>query len=206
MSSALALTLSFVLGSLLGGQLIGRLKGLDLRQSGSGNLGATNALRSAGISSAVIVLAFDAGKAALAVWLSQLLAPQQSHWLPWACGVMAVLGHVYSPLAGFKGGKGVACGLGASLYLIPWAALLGLAGFILSLTLSGYVSLSVLFACSLIVLKVACFSALGLWSAAGAFAVFMLLLLSWAHRENWQRLLKGEESRFEKIMLFKPRR
>ncbi len=201
---ALALLLAFLLGSLLGGQIIGRLKGLDLRQSGSGNLGATNALRSAGIASGVLVLLFDAGKAVLAIQLATWMAPE-SDWLPWCCGALVVLGHIYSPLAGFSGGKGVACGLGACLCLMPWAALWGLLGFIIVLLLSGYVSLSVLFASCVILFQVACFSTWGAWSTAGAFAFFMLLLLAWSHRENWQRLATGEEYRFEKVMLFRPR-
>ncbi len=205
MSSLLALICAFLLGSILGGQIVGRLKGLDLRHSGSGNLGATNALRSGGVASGVAVLLVDAGKAALAIWLAALLAPEGPDWLPWACGGVAVLGHIYSPLAGFKGGKGVASGLGASLYLLPAAVLWGLLGFIGCLLLSGYVSLSVLLACCLILLKVACFSSAGFWSLQGAFALSMLLLLCWTHRDNLLRLSRGEENRFEKVMLFKPR-
>lgn len=200
----LLLLLAFALGSVLGGQIISHLHGLDLRNSGSGNLGATNALRSGGVSTGLLVLLFDAGKAVLAVWLASLLTPPAPAWLPWACGVMVVLGHVFSPLAGFRGGKGVASGLGASLILLPWASLLGLAGFVLCLVLTGYVSLSVLLACCLILLKVACFSSAGIWSSHGLFALGMLLLLCWTHRDNLQRLARGNENRFKKVMLFKP--
>lgn len=201
----LALVLAAALGSILGGQIIGRLRGLDLRHSGSGNLGATNALRSGGIKMGLVVLLIDAGKAYLAAaWLPQLAAAPAT-WLPWACGALAVLGHIYSPWAGFKGGKGVACGLGACIALLPIALLWGAIGFAVVLVLSGYVSLSVLTATSLITLKVACFSSAGLLSLPGAFAMGMLVLLSWTHRDNLRRLVQGKENRFEKVMLIKPR-
>lgn len=201
----LALLVAAVLGSLLGGQIVGRLRGLDLRMSGSGNLGATNALRSGGVKMGLIVLLIDALKAWIAAAYVPLLVAQPATWLPWACGGLAVVAHIYSPWAGFKGGKGVACGLGACIALLPGALLWGLIGFICVLVASGYVSLSVMAASSLIVLKVGCFSAAGLWSWPGAFALGMLLLLSWSHRDNLRRLAQGNENRFEKIMLIKPR-
>ena len=200
----LTLACAFALGSLLGGQIMGWLKGVDLRQSGSGNLGATNALRSQGLLSGIAVLLFDAGKAILAVFIAHQLEATDDSWLPWAAAAMVILGHIYSPWAGFKGGKGVACGLGACLYLLPWGLLWGAAGFVSCLLLSGYVSLSVLLASSLILFYVTCISSSGIWSAAGAFSLFLLLIIIWAHRENWRRLLRGEESRFEKVMLIKP--
>lgn len=203
--TALVLIAAALLGSVLGGQIIGRLRGLDLRSTGSGNLGATNALRSGGVKMGLIVLLIDAVKAWLAAAWLPLLVAQPASWLPWACGGLAVLAHIYSPWAGFKGGKGVACGLGACIALLPGALLWGLAGFIGVLVTSGYVSLSVMAASSLIVLKVACFSAAGLWSWPGAFALGMLLLLSWSHRDNLRRLAQGRENRFEKVMLIKPR-
>lgn len=201
----LLIVLAFAIGSVLGGQIIGRLRGLDLRQSGSGNLGATNALRSGGLSSGLIVLLIDAGKGYLAVWICGAMATDGPAALPWICGIAVILGHVFSPLAGFKGGKGVACGLGASLFLLPLALSWGLAGFVICLLLSGYVSLSVLLAVSLILLQVTCFSAVGIWSWPGVFALFVLLLLFWAHRENIVRLYQGKENRFTKVMLVKPR-
>ncbi len=203
--TGLALVVAALLGSLLGGQIVGRLRGLDLRNSGSGNLGATNALRSGGVKMGLVVLLIDALKAWLAAAWVPLLVAQPASWLPWACGGLAVLAHIYSPWAGFKGGKGVACGLGACIALLPGALLWGLLGFICVLVASGYVSLSVMAASSLIVLKVACFSAWGLWSWPGAFALGMMLLLSWTHRDNLRRLARGNENRFEKIMLIKPR-
>ncbi len=199
------LALAFLLGSVLGGQIVSRLRGLNLRQSGSGNLGATNALRSGGAPIGLLVLVIDAGKAWAAASLLPLLAIEAEAWLPWACAALAVLGHIYSPWAGFNGGKGAASGIGAYLALMPTALAVGLAGFIPALVLSGYVSLSILLAASLILLYVTCFSVVGIQSYAGAFAAGMLLLLCWTHRSNLLRLARGTEHRFEKIMLIKPR-
>ncbi len=206
MSAALVLLAAFLLGSLLGGQLLGHLRGLDLRRSGSGNLGATNALRSGGPAMGIAVLLFDAGKAYLAAAGLPALLSATPAWLPWSCAAAAVLGHIYSPWAGFHGGKGVATGVGAYLALLPEALLVGLAGFVPALLLSGYVSLSVLLGSSLILLYVVCYSAAGAFSLAGAFAATMLLLLSWTHRDNLQRLAQGREHRFDKVMLFRARK
>lgn len=203
--NALILLLAFALGAILGGQIIGKLQGLDLRHSGSGNLGATNALRSGGKMAGLLVLLIDAGKAWLAVTALPMLSPEPAAWLPWACGALAVLGHVFSPLAGFHGGKGVASTAGAYIALMPQALALGLIGFALCLMFSGYVSLSVLLAACLILLYVTCLSAVGIFSHAGAFATGMLLLILWAHRDNWRRLARGEENRFTAVMPIKPK-
>lgn len=202
--SAIILLLAFLLGSILGGQIIGRLRGLDLRHSGSGNLGATNALRSGGKVAGLLVLLIDTGKAWAAVSLLPSLQAEPVDWLPWACGALVILGHVFSPLAGFRGGKGVASAMGACAALLPQALLLGLTGFLLGLVLSGFVSLAVVLAASLILFHVACLSAIGALSHAGAFALGILLLILWTHRDNWRRLIRGEENRFTRIMLFKP--
>lgn len=205
-ANALILLLAFMLGAVLGGQILSRLRGLDLRASGSGNLGATNALRSGGVKLGLMVLLIDAGKAYAAVTLLPELLSAPPVWLPWACGLLAVLGHVFSPFAGFRGGKGAASAVGASLALLPMALALGLTGFIIALLLSGYVSLSVLLATTLVVFHVACLSDPGLLSISGAFAGSLWLLLLWTHRENLARLAQGTENRFDKIMLLKPRR
>lgn len=200
LSAGLAVLLAFALGSLLGGQILGRLSGADLRATGSGNLGATNALRAGGTRLGVAVLLVDLGKGWLAAGWVPMLAPQVAG-LPWVCGLAAVLGHVFSPLAGFRGGKGVATSAGSLLALLPWGLALGLAGFLPCLLLTGYVSLSVLLAGVLVLFYVACLSSAGAVSAAGLYAAGLLLLLIWSHRANIGRLARGQESRFDKLML-----
>ncbi|MGB1557240.1 MAG: glycerol-3-phosphate 1-O-acyltransferase PlsY [Oceanococcaceae bacterium] len=201
--SLICLLLAFLLGSLLGGQLLGRLRGLDLRQSGSGNIGATNALRAGGKVFALGVLLWDAGKGILAVWLPSLIAPTDTA-LPWLCGLAAVAGHVYSPFARFSGGKGAATALGAAAVLLPLGFAWALGAFVFCLLLCGYVSLSMLFALAILALHTACFSVWSAWSLPTAYALCLFFFLCWTHRENLQRLRAGTENRFEKVMLRRP--
>lgn len=200
----LALALAFALGSVLGGQIVGHLRALNLRESGSGNLGATNMLRAGGSGPALLVLAIDAGKGALASSVIPLWLPQQA-LLPYACGLAAVLGHVYSPLAGGRGGKGAATALGSAVVLLPAGVGFAAAGFALLLIASGYVGLSMVCASLLLLLHTTCFSAHGFWSPAGAYAAALALLLLWTHRHNLARNLAGRENRFERVMLLRRR-
>ena len=111
----LALFLSYLVGSVSFAYLAGRLKGMDLRRHGSGNLGATNVLRTLGAPWAVGVLALDAGKGVAAVLLVPRMSGAAGDWLPLACGVAAIVGHVWPVFLGFRGGKGVATAAGAIL-------------------------------------------------------------------------------------------
>ncbi len=198
----LATCASFVLGSILGGQLLGRLLDVDLRQTGSGNIGATNALRARGKKFALGVLLIDLGKGVLATAVIPMAAPEHPT-LPWVCGLFAILGHIYSPFAGFSGGKGAATALGAAIVLLPGGTLFAVLGFVAALILSGYVGLSMIFAHSVLLLHTACIGPYGAWSMPGAYAASVLLLMIWSHRENLQRLHAGTENRFEKAMLFR---
>lgn len=193
---------SFVLGSILGGQVLGRLLNVDLRQTGSGNIGATNALRARGKGFAFAVLLIDLGKGVLATIAVPMLAADQAA-LPWVCGLFAILGHIYSPFAGFSGGKGAATALGAAVVLLPAGTLLAALGFVATLILTGYVGLSMIFAHSVLLLHTACIGPYGAWSMPSAYAAAVLLLMIWSHRENLQRLRAGTENRFEKAMLLR---
>lgn len=197
MLMALLIAAAFVLGGVLGGDIVGRLKRVDLRAAGSGNIGATNALRTQGAAFALMVLAIDAGKGVLAVWLLPPLAAA-SEALPFACGAAAVLGHCFSPWHGFNGGKGVATLAGVFMALLPAAFGWMMLAFVLTVLLTGVVSLATLFGGLVALLVVSCFSAGGVFTPAGAFAAAMLLLVLLTHRDNWRRLLNGSESRFEK--------
>lgn len=197
---ALLVLLAFALGGLLGGRIVGRLKGVDLRAAGSGNIGATNALRTQGSGFALLVLLIDAGKGVLAVLLLPRLLPDATA-LPFACGAAAVLGHCFSPWHGFNGGKGVATLAGVFLALVPATFVWMLAAFVLTVLLTGVVSLATLFGALVALLAVTCFSPSGVFSPAGAFVLSMLLLVLITHRDNWRRLWAGQESRFEKARL-----
>ncbi len=201
----LALLLSFALGGVLGGSVMGRFRGVDLRRTGSGNIGATNALRTQGTAFALTVLAIDAGKGAVAVLLLPRIALFAAHSvpaaLPFLCGGAAVLGHCFSPWHRFNGGKGVATLAGVFVALLPAAFGWMLLGFVLTVLLTGVVSLATLFGGLVALLYVTCFSTVGVFSAAGGFVVVMVLLVLITHRDNWRRLLAGCESRFEKSRL-----
>ncbi|MDP3293543.1 MAG: glycerol-3-phosphate 1-O-acyltransferase PlsY [Nevskia sp.] len=207
----LELTLKFLaaylLGGVMGGDVMRRLAGgADLRGSGSGNVGATNALRTRGAKFALGVLAIDIGKgvlAALALPLIPLpggdpaLSPALSPAIPYACGLGAALGHCYPLFQKFKGGKGVATLAGVFGALLP-AALPGLIlVFALVVMLTGYVSLASIAGGAAALLFVTCFGA-GFWSLVGGFTAAMLALILFKHRDNIGRLFAGTESRFEK--------
>lgn len=198
----LVVLLSFALGGVLGGSVVGQLKGVNLRAAGSGNIGATNALRTQGSAFALMVLAIDAGKGAVAVLLLPrlvlLAGSGMAPVLPFVCGAAAVLGHCFSPWHRFNGGKGVATLAGVFLALLPAAFGWMLSGFVLTVLLTGVVSLATLFGGLVALLYVTCFSTAGVFSAAGVFVVVMVLLVLVTHRDNWRRLVRGCESRFEK--------
>lgn len=203
--TAAVIVLSYALGGLLGGSVMGRLRGVNLRAAGSGNIGATNALRTQGAGFALCVLAIDAGKGAVAVLLLPdlltLVGQPPAPAIPYACGAAAVLGHCFSPWHGFNGGKGVATLAGVFLALLPAAFGWMFLSFVLTVLLTGVVSLATLFGGLVALLYVACFSAWGVFSAAGLFVLLMVLLVLITHRDNWKRLRAGCESRFEKARL-----
>lgn len=203
--------LAYLLGSVMGGLVLGRLTGSgDLRQSGSGNAGATNALRTRGKRFGVTVLAIDSIKGILAVLLIPIMPwplaesiAVPDRWIALACGVAVTVGHIAPIFFGFAGGKGAATLLGVCIVTVPAALPWALLGFVVTLVLSGYAGLSTLVAALLIVLYVACWSAVGLWSPLGLFAITMCSLVIWTHRDNLVRMARGEESRFERAMLWR---
>ncbi|MDX1931528.1 MAG: glycerol-3-phosphate 1-O-acyltransferase PlsY [Capsulimonadales bacterium] len=183
--------LAFVLGSVPFGYLAGRLMGKDLRQLGSGNIGATNTLRHLGKGPGIAVLILDALKGflptqAAAFWhLSGV-------WIV-ATGLAAMLGHIFSPFLRFKGGKGVATGLGVMLALSPAAAAVSAAVFAVTVYLTRYVSLgSILAAVTMVVLLFLLNEPLPYRLFGLLAAIFVLV----RHKENIRRLLAGTENRF----------
>ena len=206
MGLLIKLLLSYLLGSVLGSLLLGRLRGVDVRQHGSGNAGATNALRVLGRGMAVAVLAIDAGKGIVAVTLIPALpfgpGPELS-WVPILCAFAVVLGHVYPVFHGFKGGKGAATLIGVVLGLMPMGAACVFATWLLVLVMTGYVGLATLCAALVAPIYVAAVVPDGLASPLGAFALIMAAFVFYTHRENIRRLLGGNENRFERVMLLR---
>jgi glycerol-3-phosphate acyltransferase PlsY len=182
---------AYLAGSIPFGALLGRLKGIDLRQVGSGNIGATNVARAMGKGWAIAVLAADACKGFVPVWLGRHFG--LSSTVIALAGAAAIIGHMFTLFLRGRGGKGVATSLGVALALSPIAALVGFVAYAVVFAATRLSSLG---------------SLLGVWSFALLFALreqpprpLMALAIGGAvlvtlrHRENIARLVRGEEKR-----------
>ncbi len=185
---------AYLVGSIPASFLVARAFGVaDVRRVGSGNVGATNVLRSAGKPAGAMALALDVGKGALAVALSERLVPAHP-WLGASAAVAAVVGHVYPVWLGLRGGKGVATGLGAFAVLEPVAALVALPVFGLTAAVTQYASLaSVAGALSLAGLAFVFRGPDPVAIAAGLTAAFIVF----RHRTNLSRIRAGSERRLD---------
>jgi glycerol-3-phosphate acyltransferase PlsY len=173
------------------------LLGVDVRQVGSGNIGATNAARAGGRKLGVLVLVLDALKAVVPILLTQRWlggGPRGDLWVM-AVAVAAFAGHLFPVWLGFKGGKGVATGFGIYLALAPWAALAGLATWVGVYLATGISSIGSL--AGTLVSVLSGFYLLGPTPISWAGAMVGALIW-WRHRENIRRLLNGEEGSFKK--------
>jgi glycerol-3-phosphate acyltransferase PlsY len=199
MTAALLIATAYLLGSLSGSLLLGRLRGVDIRRQGSGNAGGTNALRTQGWKFALGTVLIDVGKGVLAVWLAQHYGGAIA-WLPWAAGAAAVLGHVWPVFHGFRGGKGAGTLVGALLMLWPMAVAVLIGVWLFVLTASGYVGLSTILAAASLV-------PFALLTGAGTlplgFAAALALFILFTHRSNVARLRAGTESRFERVRVWR---
>jgi acyl phosphate:glycerol-3-phosphate acyltransferase len=183
---------AYLLGSIPTGLLLARaFGGIDIRATGSGNIGATNVYRTLGKKVGVLTLIGDCLKGLIPVVVAKLLGLDDM-WVA-AAGVAAFIGHVYSLFLGFKGGKGVATALGVFLGTSPLSVLLALAVFVLVLWKSRYVSLASITAAAVLPPVVTLVSGKPLFIAM---TTFIVLLVIYKHRENIQRLRAGTESRF----------
>lgn len=187
------LLLSFLSGSIPFGILVARLfKAPDPRTVGSGNIGATNVARAAGAKAGVLTLLLDILKGMVPVLVARHLFPDSS-FLIW-CGLAAILGHCYSPFLRFNGGKGVATGAGVFLAINPKAFLLALMVFALTFGLSRIVSLSSIL--SALSMPLWMFALTG--NAKNALITLLIsAFIVYRHKENINRLLKGEEKQFK---------
>ena len=193
------LLLSYLLGSLSGSLLLGRLRGVDIRSAGSGSAGGTNALRTQGAWFALGTVLVDVGKGALAAWLALRFLPPAlpAGWL-YACAFAAAIGHVWPVFHGFRGGKGAATLVGGLAVLWPQVIPATLLVWALSLMWTGYVGFSTIIA------GMAVFLTALVWSVDGArmlYALAIALFLLFTHRANIARLRRGVEPRFERARL-----
>ncbi len=184
---------AYLLGGIPFSYLAGRMaRGVDLREVGSGNLGATNAMRELGWHWGLGVLLLDAAKGWAAVALALHFAGPG--WLTVIAGLAAVLGHSFTPYLGFKGGKGVATSTGVFLTLAPAVTGLALLVFLLAMFTLRRVSVGSLAAATAVPLFI-------LWRRPSetpllAFGILIALLIWLRHRSNLVRLIHGEEPRF----------
>jgi acyl phosphate:glycerol-3-phosphate acyltransferase len=205
------LLLAYLLGTVVGSLILGRIRGIDIRSMGSGNAGATNAMRTQGKLFGSMVLLIDIAKGMLAVWwLPTAVLPGigidpavSREWLTVSCGFAAILGHVYPVWFEFRGGKGAATVVGVVAALELRLLLPLLISWVIVLLLSGYVGLATMLSTIALVVAVyilepdnvplLCFCA-----AVAAFVIY-------THRANIARMRAGKEHRARRLWLFRSR-
>lgn len=209
----LAVLCGYVLGSISGALLLGRLRGIDIRQHGSGNAGGTNALRTVGWVFALAVVLIDVGKGALAAWLALQLPSLSSTGLQLdavslaaAAGLAAVIGHVWPLFFGFRGGKGAGTAVGVVAVVAPWCILPLLVVWLITLLGTGYVGLATVLAGLSLVPSMALLGPESPVPALIGLSIALAGLLLFTHRANLARLRSGTENRFEKARVLKRRR
>ena len=200
----LKIVLAYLLGSVSGSLLLGRLKKVDIRSQGSGNAGGTNAFRTQGLLFAIGVVLIDIGKGFIAAWWIPMLdfggLPDvlDSSLLVMVCGFAAVLGHVFPVWHGFRGGKGAATAVGTLIVIEPWLLLPLVICWVITLIMTGYVGLSTVLASFSLVPAA--------WAMNNnslvVFSALLALFILFTHRANMRKLRKGTEFRFERINIF----
>lgn len=196
LTDTLCLLLAYLIGSVPFGYLAGRMKGVDLREVGSGNIGATNVLRTFGKWWGYSVFFLDFGKGVLAVGLATLA--ERPEWVLVGTGVLVIAGHNFPVWLGFRGGKGIATSAGVLITLFPWPVFVSaLIAWVLLFFTTRYVSVAslasaVALAGSAIVLSL---NNQMSWFLAGTALVISLLGVL-RHRSNIERLCRGTEPRF----------
>jgi acyl phosphate:glycerol-3-phosphate acyltransferase len=213
--------LGYLVGSIPTGVIVSRLFfGFDIREKGSGNMGSTNVFRVLGVRWGVLVQVIDVLKGLVAVSLIAFLFHGEQ--IPFEnrtpfedmtiikiiCGLSAVIGHIYSVFVKFKGGKGVNTAAGMLIGIAPVEVAVIVGVFILTLTISGYVSLgSILAAMALPITMVVRYNIFNVniegYHTVVYFLIGLSVLVIFAHRANVQRLMTGSENRFQNLQIFK---
>lgn len=197
--------LAYACGSIMGSLLLGRFRSLDIRTTGSGNAGATNALRSGGKLFALGVMIIDVGKGAVAAGVIPGLAlglGASPDWLPYACGGAAVFGHCYPLFHGFRGGKGAATVVGTYLVFAPILVVPMLGVWIATILVIGYVGLATMITGHAAWVLIAAF-----WlpeqNALFVYALVVACFIVFTHRSNITRMREGTESRLGQLSVFR---
>ena len=189
--------LGYLIGAVPFGFVIGKMAGLDVRKEGSKNIGATNVSRVLGKKLGLLTLVCDCLKGYVPMALAAALLPEidNKELLIAATGVAAVIGHMFPVYLKFRGGKGVATGLGVFLYLSPAAIFISLAVFLAAVAVSGFVSVGSLLASALIPLWLYFLGSPGITILTAALVAGLIWL---KHHENINRLIQGREKSWKK--------
>ena len=186
----IAFILSYFLGAIPFGVFVGKARGVDVRAVGSGNSGATNVWRTLGPAAGLTVFILDVAKGLAAPYIARILVGNNEYWIIAVCAVLAILGHTFSVFLKFRGGKGIATGLGAALGLMPIPALIAFAVWLGVLLLSRMISVASIAAC--IALPIAAC----IFGAPMPFVVVITIIALLAiikHFPNMQRILAKTE-------------
>ncbi len=189
-----AVVLSYLLGSISFGLVLARLRRVDLRNVGSGNIGATNVARAMGKGWGVLVMALDAAKAAVPLWLAEIYfaADPRRDWILVGMAAAAFIGHLFPIFSGFRGGKGVATALGAFVALAPKAAGLGFLTYAVVYAIFRISSVGSL--CAVLSFP-AWLYLVGARRPTYVLAAGLLVGILFTHRGNLARLFKGQEKK-----------
>jgi acyl phosphate:glycerol-3-phosphate acyltransferase len=203
--------IGYLLGSLMGALLVGRIRGVDIREQGSGNPGGTNALRTEGLWFAAATVLIDVGKG----WLAAACLPAleipgvaadpaiDRDWLAVSCAAAAVAGHVWPQFFGFRGGKGGATLVGTLLALAPILVAIAIACWLSVGMLTGFVGLATMTAAASVPVAVRLLDPES--APLFVFSLAMAVLVAWAHRGNMARMRAGIEPRMNRLWLLRPR-
>ncbi len=192
--------ITYLIGSINFGLILGSIQGLDLRSQGSGNAGATNALRILGTRSGIFVFIGDALKGYLALYFCNLILFQQENLLfsssdyLFLALILSLIGHCYPIWFNFRGGKGAATALGAFLFIDPYFTVFPIIGFLLIFLISRFVGLSTISAFFILFLQTF-FIDHGVHHNFHAFSLVIFLFILYTHRSNIQSMFKGTEDK-----------
>src|SRR6266850_6578235 len=200
------LVASYLMGSIPFGYLAGRIAGIDIRQAGSGNIGATNVVRVLGkrYGYPVFLLDFFKGLGAVEIAIAFARAARPEWGSPEVYGILAafcsVIGHSFPPWLKFRGGKGVATSAGALFGLMPLAMLIGVAIWIVVFWLTRYVSVASITAAVALPIIIFVMTSLNQTHRKGLFysSLCIAAVVVWQHRSNLSRLIRGREPRFSR--------
>ena len=192
--------ITYLIGSINFGLILGSIQGLDLRSQGSGNAGATNALRILGTRSGIFVFIGDALKGYLALYFCNLILFQQENLLfsssdyLFLALILSLIGHCYPIWFNFRGGKGAATALGAFLFIDPYFTVFPIIGFLLIFLISRFVGLSTISAFFILFLQTF-FIDHGIHHNFHAFSLVIFLFIFYTHRSNIKSMFKGTEEK-----------